>query len=368
MGLFDKMNKPVFLKEESDAAEFIVKLKDLQTRATGKVKERIEKEIKLATIGEIGENNIAFELKNCGMPIYIMHDIHFEIDGLSAQIDFIVVTRKITFIIECKNLIGNIDIDSEGNFIRNYELFGKHVKEGIYSPITQNQRHFEILKQIKRESKNNVLTKILFDKYFDSFYRSIVVLANPKTMLNAKYAKKDVKEKVIRADQLNKYIKGIYEESKQPASSDKEMKAIAEGLLALHTPNKSDYAKKYEDIIDNMKVEIETKPIIDKKTYIKPSVIKEEIIEIKPIVTNEKLVEAKSLVSDEELIKSLKAFRLEKSREEKIKPYFIFNDNQMMELISKRPKSKEDIINIYGFGPAKVEKYGEIILKILASS
>lgn len=43
MGLFDKMNKPVFLKEESDAAEFICRLKELETKASGKLKERINK-------------------------------------------------------------------------------------------------------------------------------------------------------------------------------------------------------------------------------------------------------------------------------------------------------------------------------------
>jgi hypothetical protein len=94
-----------------------------------------------------------------------MHDVHFEIGGLSAQIDYIVVTRKVTFVIECKNLIGNIDIDSEGNFIRDYELNGKHIKEGIYSPATQNQRHLEILRQIRRDSKSNIVSKMLFDKY-----------------------------------------------------------------------------------------------------------------------------------------------------------------------------------------------------------
>lgn len=190
MGLFDKMNQPIFLKEESDATQFIIRLKELQGKAIGSVKDKIDKEIKLASIGEIGENNIAFELKNSGMPMYVMHDIYFEIGELSAQIDYIVVTRKVIFIIECKNLIGNIDIDSNGNFIRNYEINGRHIKEGIYSPITQNQRHMNILKQIRRESKSNVVTKMLLDKFFNENYKSIVVLANPKTILNAKYAKR----------------------------------------------------------------------------------------------------------------------------------------------------------------------------------
>jgi len=50
--------------------------------------------------------------------MYILHDIYLEVDGLSAQIDYIVVTRKIIFIIECKNLIGNIEVDKRKTCIR----------------------------------------------------------------------------------------------------------------------------------------------------------------------------------------------------------------------------------------------------------
>lgn len=45
-------------------------------------------------------------------------------------------------------------------------------------------------------------------------YKSIVCLANPKTILNDKYAKKEVKEKVVRADQLIAHIKKLEKESK----------------------------------------------------------------------------------------------------------------------------------------------------------
>lgn len=353
MGLFDKLNKPVFIKEESDAAQYICRLKELQGKASGIVKDKIDREIKLASIGELGENNIAFELKNSGMPMYVMHDVHFEIGELSAQIDYIVVTRKMTFIIECKNLIGNIDIDSDGNFIRNYELNGKHIKEGIYSPISQNQRHLEIFKQLRRNSKSNVVSKMLFDKYFDENYKSIVVLANPKTVLNAKYAKKEVKQVVIRADQLNKYIKDIYQQSKQLTFNDKDLKEKAEGLLGLHTPNKSDYAKKYEEIINSMS-DVSERQSTEK-----------QIADVKPFDNTKTTVDVKPIDNEDEVIKRLKEFRLQKSREENLKPYFIYNDKQMMELISKLPGSKEELQGVSGFGQVKAEKYGDMILKIL---
>jgi len=141
MGLFDKMNEPVFLKEATSTRAHLEKLEELAPSVDPSMKKQVEKEIKLLSIGLFGEDNIAFELKNSGMPMYIMRDLYIEANGLSAQIDYIIVTRKMNFVVECKNLIGDIDIDREGNFIRKYKLFGKSVKEGIYSPVTQNERH-----------------------------------------------------------------------------------------------------------------------------------------------------------------------------------------------------------------------------------
>lgn len=332
--LFERSNKVEFLKEESDSSEFIGRMKEILEKSSGNMKDRIEREIKLASIGEFGENNIAFELRSSNIPIYVLRDIHLEYEDLSAQLDFVVVSRKVVFIIECKNLIGDIDIDSEGNFIRNYNINGRRIREGIYSPITQNQRHIEVLRRIKREGMGNALFRFAFDKFFDENYKSIVVLANPKTILNAKYAKKEIREKVIRADQLVRYIKEVNEKSKAAAFSDKDMKKFAEGLLALHTPKKSDYAKKYEELVAS--------------TVSEPG---------------DKVTAPES--DNSEIIIKLKEFRLLRSREENIKPYFIFNDKQMMDLVSKMPKSKEELQGVCGFGPVKSEKYGEVILNIL---
>ena len=107
--------------------------------------------------------------------------------------------------LECKNLIGNIEIDNRGNFIRNYELSGKRVREKMYSPLTQNQRHLLVLKEVRKSNKGNFLTKLIFEKSFEDNYKSVVVLANPKTCLNDRFAKKEIKQQVIHADQLIAY-------------------------------------------------------------------------------------------------------------------------------------------------------------------
>ena len=95
---------PVFIKENSDAESFIEKMKALSSKASGKVKDKIEQQISAAESGLYGEKQIAYELRNSGMDMLIMHDLYLEKNGLSAQIDFVVMTRKHTFKIENKNL------------------------------------------------------------------------------------------------------------------------------------------------------------------------------------------------------------------------------------------------------------------------
>ena len=115
---------------------------------------------------------------------------------------------------------GNIKINSFGDFIRTVSFGRRTKKEGIYSPITQNRRHLELIKQIRGAEKGNFLSKALFKKNFYNNYRSVVVLANPKTVLNARYAKKEVRDQVIRADQLAEYIRKADADPNAVASSD----------------------------------------------------------------------------------------------------------------------------------------------------
>lgn len=73
------------------------------------------------------------------MDMYVLQDIYIETeDGRGAQIDFIVITEKITFFIECKNLVGNIDVDSKGNFDPNRDIWKKKIqRRNLFSNYTK---------------------------------------------------------------------------------------------------------------------------------------------------------------------------------------------------------------------------------------
>ena len=246
---------PVFIKENSDAESFIEKMKALSSKASGKVKDKIEQQISAAESGLYGEKQIAYELRNSGMDMLIMHDLYLEKNGLSAQIDFLVMTRKHTFIIECKNLYGNIEIDDKGNFIRHIGHGKFYRKEGFISPVSQNERHLNVIKEIRKEYKTNFYTQGVFEKFFPQIYRSIVVLANPKTVLNDKNAPDSIRKIVIRADQLVSYIKRIEEEDDLYKSSEKEMHELLDSFIKCSKPCKSDYAKKYEELLNGCKAD-----------------------------------------------------------------------------------------------------------------
>lgn len=337
MGLFNKMRGPVFLKEDSDAKVQLKQLKDLEPLLNEEGKKKINQDIKYLEYGIIGEDNIAFELKNSNMPMYVLHDIYLEYEGLSAQIDYLIFTKKICFVIECKNLYGDIEIDNNGSFIRTMELNGKKIKKGIYSPITQNQRHLELIKRILLDRKGNFLSKFILDKNFENYYKSIVVLANANTVLNARFAKKEVKEKVIRGDQLINYIKEMCKQSKEFSSSEEELRKQAEKFLGFHTIKVNNYIEEYNSYL------------LEKNERV-----------------TEKLEEIVTPMEEMEIYKELKAYRLEMSRKENIQPYIIYNNKQLEDLIQKMPRTIEQLQKVSGFGEVKTSKYGKDIITILS--
>lgn len=345
--LFSQLKKePIFLKKSSNNENQLEKLKKIRDSLNVQGKKIINRDMKLLEYGIAGEGTIEFELKNSHIPMYILHDIYLEDGGLSAQIDYIVVTKKLCFVIECKNLYGNIDINNTGSFVRTVEFGGKKNREGLYSPITQNKRHIDLMKKISIKEKNNKFRKALAENKFNEIHRPLVVLSNPKTILNAKFAKKEVKEQVIRADQLVNHIKQMNKLSKRKSLSDKEMKSIAQTYLDAHLDITKEYTKKYEAYT------------IKKSEIVKDS-LQQPNVEVDYrrtlIMTNNK----------DSLIEKLKKYRLTKSREESIKAYYIFSDKQLMTLLRDMPKTKDELRKVPGFGEVKVEKYGIDIVNII---
>lgn len=121
----------------------------------------------------------------------------------------------------------------------------------------------EIIKQVRRTAKKNIITKTLFEKVFSDTYRSVIVLANSKTVLHDKYANKEIKSQVIRADALISHIKQTNTQGDMMDSSDGQMETLASFYLNAHNERDIDYATKYHlaTVNDTLKQSSEGKNI-----------------------------------------------------------------------------------------------------------
>lgn len=249
MGLFEVFRDTVFLKEDSSLEKQINELKEIRDKVSDK--DKIDKDIRLLELGLQGEKEIAFELKNANIGMYVLHDVTLVHEDLKAQIDYIIVTKGYTYLVECKNLLGDITVDNQGQFMRTYEVNGKKIKEGIYSPYTQAVRHKEVLKK-RWLSKRNKLQVILWEKSFENlWYKPLVVLSNSKCLLNTKFAPAEVRKNTIRVDQLVSYIKKDLEKYDHDMySSKKNMVELAESFL------KDNIEDEYYDIASRYKKDL----------------------------------------------------------------------------------------------------------------
>lgn len=328
------LKEPQFVKEFSTENKNISNLQELLKEVSDEeTANDIKNKINRLYYGLMGEKNVAYELKNSHIPILILHNLYLEFNGLTAQIDFVVVSEKFILVIECKNLVGEIDINNKGEFTRIFKTStGKvYKKEGMYSPIVQNERHLELIKDIL---ENEGFKRSKLDKAIEQ----ISVVANEKAIINDRFAKDEVKKRVIKHDQLIQKMKEISEKS-SISFTEETMYKISNILLKYNKEYSIDYSKMYN---------------IDKN----------EIEETKTSYDNEDNTE-KISIEKTELYKELKKYRLNKSKEEMVKAYYLYTNVQLEEIVKLKPKTLNELANINGFGKVKCEKYGRDIIDIV---
>lgn len=97
----------------------------------------------------------------------------------------------------------------------------------------------------------------------------------------------------------------------------------------------------------------------------------EDIIAIvsgKPVEESKQIAKKETATENNtssDITTELKQYRMKKANELGLKPYFIYNNEQMQSIIDSKPKTKEDLLKLNGFGEKKYEMYGEDILAIV---
>lgn len=67
------------------------------------------------------------------------------------------------------------------------------------------------------------------------------------------------------------------------------------------------------------------------------------------------------------LHEALRQWRLETARVKQVPPYIIFNNRTLEELALHRPASESELLQVNGFGPRRLEQYGQDVLQLVQS-
>jgi DNA helicase-2/ATP-dependent DNA helicase PcrA len=64
---------------------------------------------------------------------------------------------------------------------------------------------------------------------------------------------------------------------------------------------------------------------------------------------------------------ALKAWRLERARADEVPAYVVFSNATLTEIAERRPRTLAELAAVSGVGPAKLERYGEEVLRVVAA-
>jgi DNA helicase II / ATP-dependent DNA helicase PcrA len=76
---------------------------------------------------------------------------------------------------------------------------------------------------------------------------------------------------------------------------------------------------------------------------------------------------SKPVEPDDPVYDTLKRWRLEIAKAEDRPAYVIFHNSTLAEIVRRAPRSREELAEVPGVGPAKLERYGDEVLSVLAA-
>ncbi len=211
-------NETIFLKEDSSLDKACEYLKSIGKTDINRIR------------GSYGEKQVSYQLSKANEGMFVLRDINLEWKDMTAQIDFIVITSHHCYFVECKNYTGNIEINKSGEFVVNTKPGKKNGRVGIKSPLNQVEDQLEVFKKIcldNEEKTRELLNGVRFKDYF----RTLVVFTNQENIIKSSYAPKEVRSRVIKVDEIIRYIKRGSELYNGKRLNKAEMNAIGNFFL-----------------------------------------------------------------------------------------------------------------------------------------
>lgn len=233
----------MIVKNADDKGPALAALEALHARADGRRQKLIEDELRMMRAGIKGEQesayHIEFDFRDSEITA-VIHDLRLQWGGRVAQIDHLIIHRTHKFyVLETKNFAHGLKITDEGEFLRWNDW--KKTYEGMPSPIEQNRRHAEVLR--------DVLKRLGYAKpEIESF-----VLISPTARIDR--SKKHPCPEVVKSDQFTTAFTKRYLDSVSTVGGilgglskalfGDSAEAIAKKLVDLHKPITIDYEARF---------------------------------------------------------------------------------------------------------------------------
>lgn len=287
---------------------------------------------------------IDFELRD-SKNYAVLHDLRFEYNGRSAQIDHLIIGQNFIFVVESKFFGGNLEIGKD-NWVVDYGS----KKYSIPSPVKQNERHIKVLQEIIDQEdifqKNMIIPSIV----------NIVLISN-KTIIKGDRPKEVVYADSFRDKMKSSIVSWILRNPLALFSIKsnfplQDFPKICGKMLRFHKP-----------IERSTSTQGDTDPAIEDKSAQEPLAGKTEEI----LQQSEPVRELSTTHPDDEVLcAALKKTRRHLAHETGVAmAHHIFNDNTLREFVEKRPRNKTEMLAIGGVGEVKFERYGKQFLEII---
>ncbi len=198
--IFEKTKNELFAQNE------IIELKKLldpilEDERQDKIKNRIQN----CDRGYKGEKKVRKKLKNCKGDMFVIYGLYFDFQinnyYVNTQIDYLLITQKNFYILECKDWKNDIGIDKFQNF---YLIFPSEPSKRIASPFEQLGRQVETVRKLISKQNGSIWNKMVIRHIFRKNCKPVLVLTNDGERLYMDDEK--TAKPVVHLDHLADYI------------------------------------------------------------------------------------------------------------------------------------------------------------------
>lgn len=242
----------IFYANDSLLREINILQKKQKEEKSELKKNIIEHQILLFKLGKLGEENVLEELKYSFYPMTIYKDVLIRLGELHCQIDFLIITKKMIYIIECKNHNTNVKIDKFGSFYS--------------SELSKSSRTFSALNQVEKQLM--IFKNLEIDMNFQKI-QPIIVYAHESTAIEIEEESALRGVKVINLDQLVHTIRKIEEENIE-VYTDEQIEKIKKDILKINVTSN------FNSSLDKYWMEYEVRSLLE-KNVIEKRILEKEI-------------------------------------------------------------------------------------------